>query len=410
MKVLLEKYNNLFFNLFLISIFFFRIPNFYLITFYKNDLLTSQALSRFGLILVFIFNIVDHFVKRRKIILKNKKNSLLLLLIIIFFVLQSLSIFSAINIYSFLIRYKDILIGFISFFVFFFYRKSYLKIIQILFITTCLNLLYQFFMIFGKQTFISVMNNIIYEKHWKLVLLKLSENRINIDVYDEIIIPFLFFSLSKSFFKKTLSYFMFILITFFSFVSNVRTRILIYIFSFISSLILFWQSKLNAVKSALLILGLLCIIFISNMLSLSYSGFSFYDRFILSDETEDVRTITNRFSQIEDSFYMGFSSIFGIGLGNYFDNLSPEKNIYKNRSNYKDVWHIGGIEYVHNIFGTIIAESGYFSLVIFIFILFLFLKNDFNIIKKRFGLIVWGHLSILAKKVLILTAWNIRFP
>jgi len=94
---------------------------------------------------------------------------------------------------------------------------------------------------------------------------------------------------------------------------------------------------------------------------------------------------------------MGRASFFGVGLGNYYDNFSSSvknKNIIISKS--MRFVKIGAEEYVHNVFGFIVAESGYLGLIIFIYMLYLFLKNDFFLFKKNNN-----------KKILIISFWTI---
>jgi len=139
-----KKIDNFFLNLFLLSAFFFKIPNFYILPFLKISFLTSQALSR--IILLFLFFKIYFFNRK---IFDELKNKAIFLLIFFFFVIQSISIIPAINIPNFWARYKDIIIGLASFFIFYFYKKDHKKIINVFLLSVFINAIYQFLLIYS---------------------------------------------------------------------------------------------------------------------------------------------------------------------------------------------------------------------------------------------------------------------
>ena len=229
-KFLLGKTKNLLFYLFLISIFLFKIPNFYIFIFFKNPFFTSQALARLLIVINFLFNTYLYLMKKNKnfLLFKNKK---LINFILIFFIIQSFSIFSAINLGSFLSRYKDIVISLLFFVSASFYKNKFKKIVLVLLLGTLLNIIFQFIIVARADFFIEVVSGFIYQKHLDYVLANLDRNRIYIDTFDEIMVPFLFSSfIVKRPFVNILAKACLILITVFSLLSNFRTRILMVFF------------------------------------------------------------------------------------------------------------------------------------------------------------------------------------
>jgi len=103
---------------------------------------------------------------------------------------------------------------------------------------------------------------------------------------------------------------------------------------------------------------------------------------MFEDEIDDVRPVNFRLEQLKNGMEMGKSTLLGVGLGNYYDNLaSINKNIFiisQSESNSSQ----SAQEFIHNIFGAVLAESGYISLFVFVIILYLFIKRDLSIIKK----------------------------
>jgi len=376
----IKKLDKIMIFLFLLSIFLFKIPSFYIFPFFKSAFLTSQALSRIIIILTFIYQITIHSLFNKKLFI-NKHSRLIILFILFFFILQSLSIFSAININSFLSRYKDIVISFLSFFVFFFYKKYYQQIIVILLISVIFNSIYQFFMVFYQDYFIKVISNFVYQKHVDLVIAKLQQNKAYLDTYDEIILPFLFVYPFKNKLNKNLSfYILFIVITSFSLLSNIRSRILMFFVSLGGTFVFF--KKLNLKKILILLFSFIVISFLINNLMRYYSGFSFVDRLLLEDEMQDIKPVNFRLDQIKKSIEMSKASFFGVGLGNYFDNLSSfsKNNFNVNKQEINTTQ--AAQEFVHNIFGTILVETGYLSLLVFFLILIFFIRNDIFLLTK----------------------------
>lgn len=375
-----NKVKNLLFYLFLISIFFFKIPNFYIFPFFKNVLFTSQAIARIIIVINFLLNTYLYFKKANPKFL-SFNNKLLINTVLILFIIQSLSIFSVINLEAFLSRFKDIFISLLFFILAGLYKEKIKKIILVIFLGAFLNIIYQFILVFNSDFFVKVISNFIYEKHLNYVLANLDRNRIYIDTFDEAIIPFLFlgFAVRKSF-NNILAKIGVILITILSFLSNFRTRILMIIFSTTTSFFILIKGK-NRKKILAVLLILLISFLFSNAIP---SNIRQFYRFNDIEETLDTTTIVTRLDQVKIAFDMGKIGLFGVGLGNYFDNIPgilKSKDLILSEST-KFV-KLGAEEYVHNIFGFIISESGYLGLATFMCMIYLFIKNDIFLFKKN---------------------------
>jgi|YNPMSStandDraft_1061717.scaffolds.fasta_scaffold07686_4 hypothetical protein len=383
-----KKIDNFFFNLFLLSVLFFKIPNFYILPFLKISFLTSQALSR--IILLFIFFKI-YFFKRK--IFDELKNKTIFWLMVFFFVIQSISIIPAINIPNFWARYKDIIIGLASFFVFYFYKKEYKKIINVFLSSVFINAIYQFLLIYSGNIK-ELLSTIVYQKHFDLVLAKLeSQGRLYIDSYDEILIPFLFLENNSNWLIKL---FLLILIFFFSYSSNIRSRVLMVFISFFLSL--FFIKKIKFEKIFAVFFAFLIIGFLASQFSFYFFKESFIDRIFFPEESTDIKPIDFRKNQFFKSLDIGKISLLGAGLGNYYDNLNTNEKIGKSLLSWFNLLNQGSKEYVHNIFGLIISESGYLSFFVFLLILLFFIKNDFKILfnndyKKAIIISFWSLFS-----------------
>jgi hypothetical protein len=384
-----KKIDNFFLNLFLLSAFFFKIPNFYILPFLRISFLTSQALSR--IILIFLFFKVYFFNRK---IFNELKNKTIFWLIVFLFVFQSISIIPAINIPNFWARYKDAIIGFVSFFVFCFYKKGHKKIINVFLLSVFINAVYQFLLIYSDNIK-ELLSIIIYQKHFDLVLAKLeNQGRLYIDSYDEILIPFLFLENNFSWLIKM---FLLSLIFLFSYISNIRSRILMIFISFFLSL--FFIKKIKFEKIFAVFFIVLIIGFLASQFSFYFFKESFIDRIFFPEESTDIKPIDFRKNQFFKSLDIGKISLFGAGLGNYYDNLNTNEKIGKSLLSRFNLLNQGSQEYVHNIFGLIISESGYFSFFVFLLILLFFIKNDFKILlgdddyKKTIIISFWSLFS-----------------
>ncbi|NMB92243.1 MAG: hypothetical protein GYA31_01280 [Parcubacteria group bacterium] len=94
-----------------------------------------------------------------------------------------------------------------------------------------------------------------------------------------------------------------------------------------------------------------------------------------------MNSVEFRLNQIKTAYYIGTNKIFGVGLGNYYDFLT--KKIDPSLSTSEKLIKIGSEEYVHNIFGSTMAETGIIGLSIFIILLAYFIRRDIQFIKKR---------------------------
>lgn len=372
--------------LFFASLFTFRIPNFYVIPGVTNVFTTAQALARLCILLVFVFKIIEYFVKKEKRPFFNKRN-VVPGLVCAFFIIQSFSILVATNYHSFLNRYKDIVLGILSFFTLAFFKKDHKKFILVFTLPIYINLIYQAIMIFDKNVFLSMADKLIYSNHLAFVDFNLKRDRIYIDSYDEAFLPFLFFHG-----QTPLSYVTILFLGFFSFLSNFRTRIIMLFFSLLSSLLIL----IKRTKVTILVLILVFLLGYSiNFFSLRTAGFSFYDRFIFQNDLIENNIISSRVRQLFTALDTGKYSFFGVGLGNFYDSLSV--NIKTDAILSSNIVDEGAAGYVHNIFGSIVAESGYFSLFLFVVILTLFIKSDIRLLRGRNDF----------KKSLVISFWTI---
>jgi hypothetical protein len=103
--------------------------------------------------------------------------------------------------------------------------------------------------------------------------------------------------------------------------------------------------------------------------------------FIEIEKITNLKSIHSRVSQLILSFELQSNTIFGAGLGNYYDYISKGRNLFL--SQWQKYITLGAEEYPHNIFALYLAESGFIGFLIFVFLFLRFIYNDkINVFKK----------------------------
>lgn len=367
------SYTNLLY-LFLGSLLFFRLPNLYILPYVSSTLFTTQVISRIILISLFLY-IIYYFPGK---FLKDNNTKVVNMLLLCFLISSSLSILWAYNISSFLSIYKDLLIGIMSFFIFQYFSREKKKIAGILIMAIPINILYQLLLVYISGG-IQFLQSIVYQKHFELVLYNLQRGRIHTEVYDEAFLPLVTLFIHK---KKKMQL-IFISITllsasYFAFLSNFRTRILMLVFGFFGSCHILYKISIKRIILIVISIALTggIIIFSFN----NFLGFKFYERFLLTDQIEDVVTIFSRYSQIKTALEMGLVSPFGVGLGNYYENLTEKRT---NITLIDGERESTAYQYIHNNFATVIAESGYITFMIYCLLIIKFAEIDIQTLKKK---------------------------
>jgi hypothetical protein len=306
-------------------------------------------------------------------------------------------------------RYKDVFLGIVLFFLGIVYRKNLDKIAKVIFIGLILSLIYQAVMFLAPELFLKIANIFVYEKHLELVSGNLDRGRIYIETFDESIALILIWWLFKKYPARGNRYSIFLLmiVGYFSLISNFRTRILILAISLVGYLIFEYRRRAKKVaekmRRTLLVLAFVFFaLFISGMLAELFAvrtfGFSFVDRITFSDTQEDVETVFFRLNQLQNSWDLaGNNYSLGIGLGNYYESLPSSKNYWSFFSSGNDATIRGAAEYVHNIFGTFLAEGGFWAGILFSVIILKFISDDVRYFKKGKG----------EKDLLIFSFWGL---
>lgn len=364
--------------LFLICLFLIKIPPFYIIPLIKNALLTTHTFARLIIVILFLKQI---FINKKYFFYKNKA---VVIFFLIYFGFISLSIISAGNTKDYLSRYKDIVFPGLFMFLTLLFKNKKNTIIKVFFYTAIVNFCYQLLIIVDPRIFTSFADFFVYSNHLELVLINIGRARIFIETYDEIAIPFVFFYLIKSKInrEKIFLYLILVSISLPSFLSNFRSRIIMLVFSYIASFIFLIKKSF---RQKFLIFILLIFLGYFSYVILNYNfNFSFVDRFALVDKREDVNTIRYRWNNIMISEEMARSQpLFGVGLGNYYDNLPPEKKISLSLFNWENKESQIASTNPHNIFAQILSELGFFSLLFYLIMISYFAISDIKILLRQ---------------------------
>ena len=121
---------------------------------------------------------------------------------------------------------------------------------------------------------------------------------------------------------------------------------------------------------------------VSSFLSSGVIKTSVLTRFLF--EEEETKTITSRVSYWKDALEIGLRSPFvGVGLGNYFDNLSTSSKKTNETSQIDRYRKFIFIDDPHSIFFSIFATTGIIGLLSFLSVLSFFLIRDLSGIRSQ---------------------------
>lgn len=385
---LIEKWS---FPAFLIGLLFFRLPPFYLVPFIRSAFLTSHSMSRvifvslvMGLVLLLAYGKEKSFAKR------IEKSRGVIVLIFLWFLALSLGIIYTENLLEFLMRYKEVFGSVLLFFLGLKYGDKLKTIMKVVIIAFVISVVYQAIIFLYPVLFRNIISMLFYDKHAGLVSDNTFRGRIYIETYDEAMLPLMLWWIGNGM-RKNVTWLQAVLIVvtgFFSFVSNFRSRLAMFIVSVVG----YGLSKLKSLgewkgklKPFLIMGGLLVLtVVVTDTVGRETVGFGFLDRVAFTDKREDIDSLVFRGEQMITSLELAQKNdFFGVGLGNYYQHLpfamySYRYSISGVRSNFKSA-----AEYVHSIVGTFFTEGGIWSGVLFLGLLYKFGKDDLKVIQYK---------------------------
>jgi len=160
------------------------------------------------------------------------------------------------------------------------------------------------------------------------------------------------------------------MVSFFAYVSNWRTKLLLLFFSFFTSSLIFVKKLMVFVA---FLLTLFSILILSDKISLNTIGTNTLDRVINFDvfRSESKDAVLSRFSYWGEAYTIALSSpLIGIGLGNYYDHSS----IMKSSSIF--------IDNPHNYFMSVLVDTGFIGLLFFCLLIGYFVINDIQVLRN----------------------------
>jgi O-antigen ligase len=355
-------------------VFFIRLPPIFLIRISPfNSIFMTHNIARFLIIVVFIVAFLTRY--------KHPQSSLdkkLCFLLGLFFLSQSISVLYAQNIGSFFTVYKDLILSIMLFFSLFFIveKDNQMVFLRTLVLATAINISFQMLAYFHPSFISDYLKGFFNERYWDFFTYQTNRGRFFGEFFDEVSLPFIFYFLTsakKSSNKLILNLFI-CAIFFITFVSSWRSKSILLLFAFIGSIIIYFKQMKRILIFQILMLYIL--LTFANFISLEKVGQNILDRFIFTDYQE-VRIVKSRFTYLIEALNMGLESpLFGVGLGNYYDNLSVSSKMENQSPGYYLSRKFIVIDDPHNIFISTFATTGFFGLFSLILLILYFLYHD----------------------------------
>ncbi len=351
-------------RLFLITLGLFYIPSIYILPPIQNAFLTTQSIGR---ILIFIIFILSLLVRTKKAFFGATNIFVLLLLLT-----QSASILAAQSTIEFIQRYKDVFLATLIYFTAQRLKFDKKIFISILSISLVVNVLFHV-LVYFKQFTSDLLSQIIYSRYYDLVIADFIRGRLYSTAYLEAYIPF--YVLAYQYTGNTISKLFISIAIIVSAISNFRTRIIMAIFSITSTSLL----KRNFLKPTF---GIIIFSLVIGIISFTITNKAYvFERFNILESGENIETISSRVTQVMIAIEFGKNPL-GIGLGNYYDNIPTAKKHSLNLSKNDRTEQFEVNSGIHNNFATVLAESGFLSLVFFLGITIVSMIKDSQFLIK----------------------------
>jgi len=345
--------------------------------------LSSHILFR---LINFIILIKLFFLNKKTIKFKG-----IIIFLLLFFVSQSLSVINVINFNTYLYFFERLvtvcLFTLVSHSLINNQKKTDV-IIKLINITAIINVILELTMFFSPQ-FVNFLYKFIHPSVLDIFVFNVNRGRLYFESYGEVFLPiilYLFFK-EKLLFKKIIYWLVVLGIILLAFWSNYRDRFVVVCFSLFTTLMIFRKDIFKIkIKQNVIFLFATVLIFIGGFFYIYQTrGYSVIDRLLLQDKEEDISSLVSRGILINEAVSIGRQfPLLGVGIGNHYDHLpSFMKNqryrmIGQNR-NFLDATLL----YPHNLFVQIFVETGLLGLLFFLFILGVFIKKDFKILKSK---------------------------
>lgn len=378
-------------NLFLISIFFILLPPL-ILPLGLPSLINTYSFSRI-IFLILFFVVFIRSNKKNTYFIKYNNTDIVSLAVFILF--QTLSVVYTINPVIFFQRFEKLIFGIIAFYIYIYLssKQRGLKksVIFVFFLSYLLKALFE--LSIYLQIFQRLHLDIwLHPSFLNTLQANINRNRPYSDLFLEASFPLFFYYFYTYFKRKFKEIFLFIfsiMMLFLSFVSEWRGRFINAFFVLSPILIAYIRYIKISLKKILFFLLIISMLFalinIMDNYQLAINSYSIIDRFLEIQTSPssigNVDSTSWRFSMFKKSIDMADSNIFGVGLGNFYDNLenSFKPTLFMSSNNYK-LSQEALLSGPHNIFFQFLAESGIFGLLSFLVMLFIFFVKDVGII------------------------------
>lgn len=310
---------------------------------------------------------------------KIELNNTFIKIILMFVVTQSLSVLSAINISEFLKIYKNIILGVIFFFIsnHAISNKKRLRFLLVsIVLLISMNLIYRVIIFFKPEFLYQIFTAVIYDKFIYFLNIQANRSRFFVEYFDWAEIPliiFLFYK-EKNFVNKSLLIAITFFLIYFSILSGYRALFLVSLIGFLMSFFILRSKRYFFI----LLIILFTVIFFGQQMLIRKLITSPIDR-LIDILSNDISTINSRLIFWQEAWNMGLTSpIFGIGLGNFYDNLPNKKIIIPSLFDWKNELMRVTVIHPHNVFFASLAETGFFGLFSLLTLIIYFFISDLN--------------------------------
>jgi len=349
-----------------------RIPNIYIFSVGSPFFLTNN-IARFLCIFIIIVNVF------RKNVYKTQLFTVLF--IVLYFISQSLPILSTHNYQSYLTAYKDVSFGMLFYYLGYLIisKKGRLSVPFILLLAVCINLFIELFLYFDSPLR-DLMKLFMTDNYSSFFNYQADRNRFFGDSLDETFIPILlyilFLSPKEKPMTKIISGMAFGVILFFTIIGSWRTKLLIMYFSLFSSLIvvLFQKGK----QFAFPIIAVVVVYMSSTTFFTLGTPHNIFVRLsLLGEDYDEKEAIVSRKEFVYEAIEEGMSSpLLGVGLGNFYDNLSALSKDAKKTKKIDMYKKFIFVDDPHNLFISTFASSGLIGLCALFALLMNFIYRD----------------------------------
>jgi len=354
---------------FILLFFLIRIPNMSIFP-QSISFLYSNNLARLLCFVVVVLNVLMG---------KLTAKLVYILPFVLYILTQTLSVTYAQNIQSFIAAYKDVIFGLFFYLGGLALMQKKERFLAVVISITSINVVIQ--LILYSNTFFSevikILMNSVYVGFFDY---QFQRGRFFGDSLDEAFIPILLYAIlrpdKKSIFLKMVSLLTIVGITYITFISSWRTKLIIYIFT----VVLGFAFSINLVKGLkfiflFLVFDLIIFSLLSSIRVIPTQN-NVLTR-IFQEDVENKEIHETRLSLLDNAWKMGLSSpLFGVGLGNYYENLKQTSKIKNKSSEPYSLRRFILIDDPHNSLLSTFASSGLIGVFGFLLLFGLMLKRD----------------------------------